>query len=171
MGSAGSSSRCPRAPRALPRDTAPRPAPCHCGTGFGSQCTRAAFFNVNQRSVAIQAALCAGPPALGGLHDWGAAAAPLLPSPRGARCRGSPLSPFRIGKVGNQKRVVGVLLGSWQKKILDVSNSFAGEFGCPTILEPTQLLNQVHHVLFSYATLTGHRFSPPKSGLYQTKKC
>lgn len=159
MGSAGSSSRCPRAPRALPRDTAPRPAPCHCGTGFGSQCTRAGFFNVNQRSVTIQAALCAGPPALGGLHDWGAAAAPLLPSPRGARCRGSPLSPFRIGKVGNQKRVVGVLLGSWQKKILDVSNSFAGEFGCPTILEPTQLLNQVHHVLFSYATLTGHSLS------------
>uniref|UniRef100_H2TRF5 Proteasome 26S subunit, non-ATPase 7 n=1 Tax=Takifugu rubripes TaxID=31033 RepID=H2TRF5_TAKRU len=31
----------------------------------------------------------------------------------------------RIGKVGNQKRVVGVLLGSWQKKVLDVSNSFA----------------------------------------------
>nr|XP_009936147.1 PREDICTED: 26S proteasome non-ATPase regulatory subunit 7 [Opisthocomus hoazin] len=36
--------------------------------------------------------------------------------------------PFRIGKVGNQKRVVGVLLGSWQKKILDVSNSFAVPF-------------------------------------------
>lgn len=33
----------------------------------------------------------------------------------------------RIGKVGNQKRVVGVLLGSWHKKVLDVSNSFAGE--------------------------------------------
>ncbi|NXS65144.1 PSMD7 ATPase, partial [Pandion haliaetus] len=33
-----------------------------------------------------------------------------------------------IGKVGNQKRVVGVLLGSWQKKILDVSNSFAVPF-------------------------------------------
>lgn len=30
--------------------------------------------------------------------------------------------------MGNQKRVVGVLLGSWQKKVLDVSNSFAGEF-------------------------------------------
>lgn len=35
---------------------------------------------------------------------------------------------FRIGKVGNQKRVVGVLLGSWHKKVLDVSNSFAGEY-------------------------------------------
>ncbi|XP_055504937.1 26S proteasome non-ATPase regulatory subunit 7 [Leucoraja erinacea] len=34
----------------------------------------------------------------------------------------------RIGKVGNQKRVVGVLLGSWHKKILDVSNSFAVPF-------------------------------------------
>uniref|UniRef100_A0A8C3QET9 Proteasome 26S subunit, non-ATPase 7 n=1 Tax=Cyanoderma ruficeps TaxID=181631 RepID=A0A8C3QET9_9PASS len=34
----------------------------------------------------------------------------------------------RCGKVGNQKRVVGVLLGSWQKKILDVSNSFAVPF-------------------------------------------
>ncbi|XP_044537269.1 26S proteasome non-ATPase regulatory subunit 7-like, partial [Gracilinanus agilis] len=33
----------------------------------------------------------------------------------------------RIGKVGNQKRVF-VLLGSWQKKVLDVSNSFAVPF-------------------------------------------
>lgn len=33
----------------------------------------------------------------------------------------------RMGKTGNQKRVVGVLLGSWKGKgILDVSNSFAG---------------------------------------------
>ncbi|KAG9336929.1 hypothetical protein JZ751_030042 [Albula glossodonta] len=34
----------------------------------------------------------------------------------------------RIGKIGNQKRVVGVLLGSWHKKVLDVSNSFAVPF-------------------------------------------
>ncbi|XP_032816139.1 26S proteasome non-ATPase regulatory subunit 7 [Petromyzon marinus] len=34
----------------------------------------------------------------------------------------------RIGKVGNQKRVVGVLLGSWYKGVLDVSNSFAVPF-------------------------------------------
>ncbi|XP_016377111.1 26S proteasome non-ATPase regulatory subunit 7 [Sinocyclocheilus rhinocerous] len=34
----------------------------------------------------------------------------------------------RIGKVGTQKRVVGVLLGSWHKKVLDVSNSFAVPF-------------------------------------------
>lgn len=34
----------------------------------------------------------------------------------------------RMGKIGNQKRVVGVLLGCWrQKGVLDVSNSFAGE--------------------------------------------
>lgn len=36
----------------------------------------------------------------------------------------------RMGKVGSQSRVVGVLLGQWMtidgKKILDVSNSFAG---------------------------------------------
>lgn len=33
----------------------------------------------------------------------------------------------RMGKIGNQKRVVGVLLGCWrQKGVLDVSNSFAG---------------------------------------------
>lgn len=33
----------------------------------------------------------------------------------------------RMGKIGNQKRVVGVLLGCWRAKgILDVSNSFAG---------------------------------------------
>lgn len=35
----------------------------------------------------------------------------------------------RMGKIGNQKRVVGVLLGCWrQKGVLDVSNSFAGKF-------------------------------------------
>lgn len=35
----------------------------------------------------------------------------------------------RMGKIGNQKRVVGILLGSWKGKgILDVSNSFAGMF-------------------------------------------
>lgn len=38
----------------------------------------------------------------------------------------------RMGKTGNQKRVVGVLLGSWKGKgILDVSNSFAGINGHP----------------------------------------
>jgi len=35
----------------------------------------------------------------------------------------------RMGKIGNQKRVVGVLLGCWrQKGVLDVSNSFAVPF-------------------------------------------
>jgi len=35
----------------------------------------------------------------------------------------------RMGKIGNQKRVVGVLLGSWRGKgMLDVSNSFAVPF-------------------------------------------
>lgn len=34
-----------------------------------------------------------------------------------------------MGKIGNQKRVVGVLLGSWRAKgVLDVSNSFAVPF-------------------------------------------
>lgn len=33
----------------------------------------------------------------------------------------------RMGKIGSQKRVVGVLLGCWKAKgILDISNSFAG---------------------------------------------
>lgn len=33
----------------------------------------------------------------------------------------------RMGKVGNQKRVVGILLGSLKAKgLLDISNSFAG---------------------------------------------
>merc|ERR1712121_269606 len=35
----------------------------------------------------------------------------------------------RMGKIGNQKRVVGVLLGSWSTKDkLDISNSFAVPF-------------------------------------------
>ena len=32
----------------------------------------------------------------------------------------------RMAKVGNQKRVVGVLLGSLRNKVLDIANSFAG---------------------------------------------
>ena len=32
----------------------------------------------------------------------------------------------RMGKVGNMKRVVGLLLGSNRQGVLDVSNSFAG---------------------------------------------
>lgn len=35
---------------------------------------------------------------------------------------------YRMGKVGNQKRVVGVLLGSRRKGVLDVANSFAVPF-------------------------------------------
>jgi len=35
----------------------------------------------------------------------------------------------RMGKVGNVKRVVGVLLGSNRQGVLDVSNSFAGIIG------------------------------------------
>lgn len=35
----------------------------------------------------------------------------------------------RMGKIGNQKRVVGLLLGSWSSKgILDIANSFAIPF-------------------------------------------
>lgn len=35
----------------------------------------------------------------------------------------------RMSKIGNQKRVVGVLLGSWSSKThLDISNSFAVPF-------------------------------------------
>lgn len=34
----------------------------------------------------------------------------------------------RMGKVGNVKRVVGMLLGSNRAGVLDVSNSFAGEY-------------------------------------------
>lgn len=35
----------------------------------------------------------------------------------------------RMGKIGNQKRVVGILLGSIKGKgILDISNGFAGKF-------------------------------------------
>ena len=34
-----------------------------------------------------------------------------------------------MGKIGNQKRVVGLLLGSWSSKgVLDIANSFAIPF-------------------------------------------
>ena len=39
----------------------------------------------------------------------------------------------RIGKTGNIRRVVGVLLGSRRNKVLDVSNSFAGKTGVNSI--------------------------------------
>ncbi|CAG5095920.1 Similar to Rpn8: 26S proteasome non-ATPase regulatory subunit 7 (Drosophila melanogaster) [Cotesia congregata] len=58
----------------------------------------------------------------------------------------------RMGKIGNQKRVVGVLLGSWRAKgVLDVSNSFAvlviidakpKDLGLPT--EAYQAVEEVH---------------------------
>lgn len=38
----------------------------------------------------------------------------------------------RMGKIGNQKRVVGLLLGSIRSKgVLDISNSFAGQSPSP----------------------------------------
>lgn len=40
----------------------------------------------------------------------------------------------RMGKVGNVRRVVGVLLGSNRQGVLDVSNSFAGTNGSPSII-------------------------------------
>lgn len=47
----------------------------------------------------------------------------------------------RMGKIGNQKRVVGVLLGCWRAKgVLDVSNSFAGLF----------LIQVISHCILSY---------------------
>ena len=34
----------------------------------------------------------------------------------------------RMGKIGNVKRVVGILLGSNRQGVLDISNSFAGNY-------------------------------------------
>ena len=39
----------------------------------------------------------------------------------------------RIQKITSQERVVGVLLGSWHKKTVDVATSFAGKFQIYTI--------------------------------------
>lgn len=45
----------------------------------------------------------------------------------------------RMGKIGNQKRVVGILLGSWKGKgILDISNSFAGKLLYPCVANSPQ---------------------------------
>ena len=33
-----------------------------------------------------------------------------------------------FNRIRNQRRVVGVLLGSWRQGVLDVANCFAGEF-------------------------------------------
>lgn len=33
----------------------------------------------------------------------------------------------RLSKIGNPGRVVGVLLGSWRKDVVDVATSFAGK--------------------------------------------
>ena len=32
----------------------------------------------------------------------------------------------RLSKTGNEKRVVGILLGSWRKDTVDIATSFAG---------------------------------------------
>ena len=33
----------------------------------------------------------------------------------------------RLSRIGNQRRVVGILLGSWRSGVVDVATSFAGE--------------------------------------------
>ena len=45
----------------------------------------------------------------------------------------------RMKQVGNTKRVVGVLLGSLRNKILDISNSFAGNFNARNTHSPRRL--------------------------------
>lgn len=58
----------------------------------------------------------------------------------------------RMGKIGNQKRVVGVLLGCWrQKGVLDVSNSFAGT-NCHALQHGPflRLTTNIVVVVFSY---------------------
>ena len=32
----------------------------------------------------------------------------------------------RLSRIGNQRRVVGILLGSWRSGVVDVATSFAG---------------------------------------------
>ena len=51
----------------------------------------------------------------------------------------------RMGKVGNVKRVVGVLLGSNRQGVLDISNSFAGRY-------------DVFSVQYVHSTLCSPRF-------------
>lgn len=55
----------------------------------------------------------------------------------------------RMGKIGNQKRVVGVLLGCWrQKGVLDVSNSFAGKFFLDQNNKHDCIISRNHHPQF-----------------------
>jgi hypothetical protein len=58
----------------------------------------------------------------------------------------------RMSKIGSQKRVVGVLLGCWKAKgILDVSNSFAGNFKAQFIIYNT-IINIFYHQFLSTKT-------------------
>ena len=41
----------------------------------------------------------------------------------------------RLSRIGNQRRVVGILLGSWRKgNVVDVATSFAGNVYCSSMV-------------------------------------
>ena len=52
----------------------------------------------------------------------------------------------RMGKVGNVKRVVGVLLGANRRGVLDVSNSFAGKAKNGNSATPCENNKQFHNL-------------------------
>ena len=60
----------------------------------------------------------------------------------------------RMSKIGNQKRVAGVLLGSIRNKVLDVANSFAGNKLHSLITLLTNLLFQ--RVFFFFLQIHRH---------------
>lgn len=56
----------------------------------------------------------------------------------------------RMSKIGNQKRVAGVLLGSIRNKVLDVANSFAGNTLYSLITLLTNPLFQINYITCKY---------------------
>ena len=64
----------------------------------------------------------------------------------------------RLSRIGNQRRVVGVLLGSWRKgNVVDIATSFAGEWAPPPPQEPVfsslhkiMLINCPDHLSYEY---------------------
>ena len=62
----------------------------------------------------------------------------------------------RMSKIGNQKRVAGVLLGSIRNKVLDVANSFAGNKLHSLITLLTNLLFQ--RFFFFFCKFTDMQF-------------
>lgn len=57
----------------------------------------------------------------------------------------------RLSRIGNQRRVVGVLLGSWRSGVVDVATSFAGMVYC--VLDDDVIVQYSGERIYTFPTI------------------